>query len=83
MPSTASLLCQQLATLQISTTRIAGGLLWPCKGLLPAAPKDAGFHCVQAQCHCRFGYPLKGFDTRAYSTYLAKCHASPAAGYIF
>ena len=45
---------------EIKTTRIAGGLLWPCKGLLPAAPKDASFHCVQAQCHCRFGYPLKG-----------------------
>ena len=44
----------------IKTTRIAGGLLWPCKGLLPAAPKDASFHCVQAQCRCRFGYPLKG-----------------------
>lgn len=36
------------------------GLLWPCKGLLPAAPKDAGFHAVQAQCPCRLGYPLKG-----------------------
>lgn len=46
--------------LKISTTRIAGGLLWPCKGLLSVAPKDAGFHCVQAQCHCRLGYPLKG-----------------------
>ena len=44
----------------IRTTRIAGGLLWPCKGLLPAAPKDAGFHAVQAQCPCRLGYPLKG-----------------------
>lgn len=45
---------------KIRTTRIAGGLLWPCKGLLPAAPKDAGFHAVQAQCPCRLGYPLKG-----------------------
>ena len=45
---------------QIRTTRKAGGLLWPCKGLLPAAPKDAGFHAVQAQCPCRLGYPLKG-----------------------
>ena len=44
----------------IRTTRIAGGLLWPCKGLLPAAPKDAGFHAVQAPCPCRLGYPLKG-----------------------
>ena len=44
----------------IRTTRKAGGLLWPCKGLLPAAPKDAGFHAVQAQCPCRLGYPLKG-----------------------
>jgi len=46
--------------MQIKTTRLAGGLLWPYKGLLPAAPKDAGFHCVQAQCPCRLGYPLKG-----------------------
>ena len=45
---------------KIRTTRKAGGLLWPCKGLLPAAPKDAGFHAVQAQCPCRLGYPLKG-----------------------
>ena len=45
---------------QIRTTRKAGGLLWPCKGLLPAAPKDAGFHAVQVQCPCRLGYPLKG-----------------------
>lgn len=50
----------EFAFFQISTTRIAGGLLWPYKGLLPAAPKDAGFHVVQAQCHCRFGLPLKG-----------------------
>lgn len=42
------------------TTRKAGGLLWPYKGLLPAAPKDAGFHVVQAQCPCRLDYPLKG-----------------------
>ena len=40
---------------QIRTTRKAGGLLWPYKGLLPAAPKDAGFHVVQAQCPCRPG----------------------------
>ena len=46
--------------LKIRTTRIAGGLLWPCKGLLPAAPKDAGFHAVQAQSPCHLGYPLKG-----------------------
>ena len=45
---------------QIRTTRKAGGLLWPYKGLLPAAPKDAGFHVVQAQCPCRLDYPLKG-----------------------
>ena len=44
---------------KIRTTRKAGGLLWPCKGLLPAAPKDAGFHAVQAQCPCRLGYPLE------------------------
>ena len=44
----------------IRTTRKAGGLLWPYKGLLPAAPKDAGFHVVQAQCPCRLDYPLKG-----------------------
>ena len=45
---------------QIRTTRKAGDLLWPYKGLLPAAPKDAGFHVVQAQCPCRLDYPLKG-----------------------
>lgn len=50
----------QAIPMPIRTTRKAGGLLWPYKGLLPAAPKDAGFHAVQAQCPCRLGYPLKG-----------------------
>jgi hypothetical protein len=27
----------------VKTTRIAGGLTWPYKGLLLAAPKDAAF----------------------------------------
>ena len=45
---------------EVKTTGEAGGLIRPCKGLLPAAPKDAGFHAVQAQCPCRLGYPLKG-----------------------
>ena len=35
---------------RVKTTRIAGGLTWPYKGLLLAAPQGAAFHFVQAWC---------------------------------
>jgi hypothetical protein len=31
------------AKYRVKTTRIAGGLTWPCKGLLLAAPQGAAF----------------------------------------
>lgn len=44
----------------ITTTRIAGGLLQPYKGITGQRLNDAGFHFVQAQCRCHLGLPLEG-----------------------
>lgn len=47
-----------IPTSEITTTRYAGGLFRPYKGLLPASAwNDAGFYFIQAKCRCHPGLP--------------------------
>ena len=45
---------------EIMTTRPTGGLLAPIRGSYRPAPKDAGFHFVQAFIAFDSSQPLKG-----------------------
>ena len=52
--------CQRKSLRIIITTRPTGGLLAPIRGSYRPAPKDAGFHFVQAFNAFDSSQPLKG-----------------------